>query len=80
MREGNRWAISGIGGASFSKFTGQVIGIKKSIPLPVTMATPGTCSDLAPLGPLLQTPHILPPQVDSPSSMASRTFSASADK
>lgn len=46
MREGNRWAISGIGGALFSKFTGQVIGVKDSTPLPVTMATPSTCSEL----------------------------------
>lgn len=46
MREGNRWAISEIGGALFSKFIGQVIGIKESIPLPVTMATPSTCSDV----------------------------------
>lgn len=37
--EWSRWAL-------FSGFVGQVIGIKDGSPLPVTTATPSTCSGL----------------------------------
>lgn len=44
--EGTGWAMSETDGTLFSGFTGQAIGIKGGIALPVTIATPSACSEL----------------------------------